>query len=174
MGAGFYAPIASYHTDRAGTYTIDETFDKRVYKWFQNNNSIQIAVFVEDKSVRAQLIEFNAFKIRQDDCVEIIVNENIEIKDVYINHKGMSSESVAKTMFCAIRTYVERIGNPVLYGNVTVTSKNAKAAFRCYKSAFAKNGFETESTLPSVDVINQWTIHFIKSIKKPLKLAPLF
>jgi hypothetical protein len=174
MGAGtsYPPPTVSYHSDRAGSYTIDEFIDRRIYKWFKKT-TVEIVVFVEERSVRAHLVEFKEgniqFTTELDGHIEIDINPNIEIKNK--KHKGMCSEAIAKTMFCAIRTYVERFGIPVTYGNVTITSNNAKAAFHCYKHAFAKNGFETDSSPPLFDNIKQWTIHFIKSIKKPLRLV---
>jgi hypothetical protein len=83
----------------------------------------------------------------------------------------MCSESTTKPMFCAIRSYVERFGKTIPYGSVTITSQQAKAAFQCYKTAFKNNGYETDSEPPTTDKIKQWTIQYIKSITKPLKLG---
>lgn len=177
MGAGTsqQLPIVTYHCDRGGVYTVVETIDKRKYRWFQHNATIIVDVVLEENSVRSHLVEFQKenihFTNERGSHIDIVVKEgNIEIKDVFLKHKGMCSEATTKTIFCAIRTYVERFGRPVLYGNVNITSQNAKAAFNCYRTAFANNGFETDSTAPTLDNIKHWTVLFIKSIIIPLKL----
>jgi len=177
MGTGVsnISTVITYHNDRGGVYTIDETINQRTYRWFTDETLIEIIVFIEANSVRAHLVKFKkgqiCFDNEYDGHVDITVNDTIEINDVFLKHQGICSESTTKTMFCALRTYVERFGRPVFYGHVTITSKNAKAAFQCYCRAFANNGFETDSTPPCLDIINNWCIRFIKTIKKPLKLS---
>jgi hypothetical protein len=176
MGSGTSLPITTYHQDRGGTYIVEETFDTRTYKWYSVRLDVEVVVFIEEWGVRAHLVEFNKGKIHftneNNGYVDISVKEScIEIQDVYIKHRGMCSESTTKPMFCAIRSYVERFGKTIPYGSVTITSQQAKAAFQCYKTAFKNNGYETDSEPPTTDKIKQWTIQYIKSITKPLKLG---
>tara|TARA_B110000285_G_scaffold66551_1_gene76438 strand:+ start:9387 stop:9917 length:531 start_codon:yes stop_codon:yes gene_type:complete len=175
MGTGTSLPITTYHHDRGGVYIVEESFDTRTYKWYTDNITVEVVVFVEEYGVRAHLVEYKTEKIHftneNNGHVDIIVKDShIQIKDVYLKHKGMCSDATTKTMFCAIRTYVARVGKTIPYGSVTITSKNAKAAFKCYKSAFKNNGYETDSEVPATEIIKQWTIQYIKSITRPLKL----
>jgi len=175
MGSGTSLPITTFHTDRGGSYTVEEMSDTRTYKWYGDKLDVEVVVFIEDWGVRAHLVEFNKEKIHftneNNGYVDISVKDScIEIQDVYLKHRGMCSESTMKTMFCAIRSYVERVGKTIPYGSVTITSQQAKAAFQCYKTAFKSNGYETDSEPPATNEIKQWTIQYIRSITKPLKL----
>lgn len=176
MGSGTSLPITSYHDDRGGTYVIEETCDTRVYKWYQDGLTVEVNVYIEDWGVRAHLVKYERGKTQftneNKEHVDITVRDNsIEIKDVFLKHKGMCSESTSKTMFCAIRTYVERIGKAIPYGAVTITSRHAKSAFQCYATAFKNNGYKTNSEAPTTDEIKQWTIRYVKSITIPLNLG---
>ena len=175
MGSGASLPITTYHHDRGGAYVVEETFDTRTYKWQGDDTSAEVVVFIEEWGVRAHLVEYKKGKIHftneNNGHVDVLVTDSgIEIKDVYLEHKGMCSKSTTKTLFCAIRTYAERFGKSIPYGNVTIVSQYAKAAFQCYKTAFKNNGYETDSEPPTKDNIKHWTIQYIKSINKPLKL----
>lgn len=176
MGSGTSLPITSYHHDRGGTYIMEETYDTRVYKWYQDELAVEVNVYIEDWGVRAHLVTYKKgkthFTNERKEHVDITVKDkSIEIKDVFLKHKGMCSASTTKTMFCAIRTYVERIGDTIPYGSVTITSRHAKAAFQCYKTAFNNNGYETDSEAPATDETKQQTIKYVKSIMKPLDLG---
>ena len=176
MGSGKSVPITTYYNDRGGAYMVEKTFDTQTYKWYGDKLDVEVLVIIEEWGVRAHLVEFNKEKIHftneNNGYVDISVKDScIEIQDVYIKHQGMCSESTMKTMFCAIRSYVERFGKTIPYGSVTITSQHAKAAFQCYKTAFKNNGYETDSDPPAADEIKQWTIQYIKSITKPLKLG---
>jgi len=86
---------------------------------------VEVVVFIEKWGVRAHLLEFNKGKIHftneNNGYVEISVKDScIEIQDVYIKHQGMCSESTTKTMFCAIRSYVERFGKTIPYGSTKI------------------------------------------------------
>lgn len=178
MGIGSSYSAISYHDDRGGVYVLEDMVGQRLYHWHTTGFKLDVMVNVGDSEVNAHLLHYRdkdtLFSNEHDGHIDItVLNSCIQIKDVYLTVNGICTLTLTKTMFAAIRTYVEKCGREVLFGQVIITSANAKVAFNIYNQAFVNNGFCTTTMRSKEDNVTNWTIFFHKTIKQPVLIMSL-
>jgi len=153
------------------------------FKWGNIVSGISVVVLKQgDHSLSAHLLRNNVmsesrkhFDVdKQDGHMDIAIKSGVlEIVDVHMKCRGICTMSLEKVMFAAIRIYARDLRRTVMWGCVNITSRHARAAYRCYVEAFRRNGFCTETKMPETEIQEDFMVDFVKIIRKPLNMGPL-
>lgn len=174
MGAGgsIETPDIIVCEDRGGHYTIRKYTDKWVLQWGTIQSGIEVHVFRQGSVISAHLVRNNLsscpckhFDCEQGGHVDILVeNSTIQIANVFLCQTGICCESVAKTLFAAIRIYSKEFKQPVKSGIVNISSKEAIRAYHCYRKAFKINAFESLSQEPLEKEVHDYLVLFTRKV----------
>ena len=120
-----------------------------MYSYNTEDEEVQVLIDLQTKkdAYLYKYIQKGVVKFQHDYLKNIIhltyskEKKMLEIKNVKTGvGKGICTKSVAYTMKALI-AFQNNLGNYIVWGKVSIISKNACAAFNCYNRAFEANNF---------------------------------
>ena len=183
MGSSTSIKAITLHSEpKAGDFLILNDVTYWTFKWGNIVAGIEVLVRKQGQGLSAHLLRNNMmldstkhFDVeKQDGYMDVVIRSGVlEILDVHMKCRGICSMSLEKVMFAAIRIYARDFRRTVRWGCVNITSKQGRAAYRCYVEAFRRNGFCTETSIPETEVQEDFMLDFVKTIRQPLNMGPL-